>query len=152
ERAPRRADPGRRPGPTRVRLRHCRAQGGPARRIQVMMRLLMVTQYYPEYVGGLQVVAGELARRFAGHEVEVVWAASESDQGGVADGVCRLPMRTWNFREARWEVTSPLWGPVSLARLARAVVWCDLLYLHDCLYVGNVLAYSLARCLRKPVV
>jgi glycosyltransferase involved in cell wall biosynthesis len=61
-------------------------------------------------------------------------------------------MRTCNYLERRWEITYPLWGPRSLLRLGSAVRRCDVVYLHDCLYMGNVLAYLCGRLLRKPVV
>jgi glycosyltransferase involved in cell wall biosynthesis len=117
-----------------------------------MLRVLLVTQYYAEHVGGLQIVAGQVAGRLAARGAEVVWASSDVRMGAAVPGLTRMPMATWNFLERLWEITYPLWGPLSLLRLAGAVRRCDLVHLHDCLYMGNVVAFCCARLLRKPVV
>src|SRR5262249_49947924 len=46
----------------------------------------------------------------------------------------------------------PIWGPISLCKLVRAVARADAVHLHDCLYLGNVVAFVAARLLRKPVI
>jgi glycosyltransferase involved in cell wall biosynthesis len=117
-----------------------------------MLRVLLVTQYYAEHVGGLQIVADRVARRLAARDVEVTWASSDVKVGGPIPGVTRLPMASWNVLEQKWEITYPLWGPVSLLRLADAVRRCDLVHLHDSLYMGNIVAFVCARLLRKPIV
>jgi len=50
------------------------------------MRVLVVTHYYPKHGGGIEIVAGELARRLVGRGVEVVWAASEEQAHGAPEG------------------------------------------------------------------
>jgi glycosyltransferase involved in cell wall biosynthesis len=97
-------------------------------------------------------VAGELARRLATRGVQVEWMASVVGPGDGPAGVQRLPVQAWNVTERRLGFPYPLWGPVSLARLAEAVRRCDAVHLHDALYMGNVAAYLLARRLGKPVV
>jgi glycosyltransferase involved in cell wall biosynthesis len=115
------------------------------------MRLLLVTHCYPEHASGVEVVAGELASRLAARGVEIVWAALHSEGAGP-EGVTRLPMAGWNVTERRLGFPYPLWGPASLARLSAAVADCDLVHLHDSLYLGNVAAYLAAARRRKPVV
>jgi glycosyltransferase involved in cell wall biosynthesis len=63
-----------------------------------------------------------------------------------------LPMRATNFAEDRLGFPYPLWSPSSLRRLASAVAAADVVHLHDCLYVGNVAAFVMARARRKPIV
>jgi glycosyltransferase involved in cell wall biosynthesis len=116
------------------------------------MRVLLVTHYYDEHGGGVEIVAGELARRLARHGLDIVWAASEPVRASSPPNVTRLPMRTWNVTEQRLGFPYPLWGPVSLWRLASAVRRCDVVHLHDSLYLGNLAAYLCARWWRKPVV
>jgi glycosyltransferase involved in cell wall biosynthesis len=115
------------------------------------MRVLLVSHYYPEHRSGVEIIAGELARRLAARGVEIVWAASAGDGDGPA-GAIRLPMRAWNVAERRLGFPYPLWCPASLGRLSREVGRCDLVHLHDSLYLGNVVAYLCARRQRKPVV
>jgi glycosyltransferase involved in cell wall biosynthesis len=119
------------------------------------MRVLIASHYFPEHRGGIEIIAGELAARLAERGVEVVWAAShESTAAGAPalPGVRRLPMPAWNVTERRAGFPYPLWGPLGLARLGRAVAGCDLVHLHDSLYQGNVAASLWARSLGRPVV
>ncbi len=116
------------------------------------LRVLLVTHYYPEHASGVEIIAGELARRLAERGARVCWAASGPSAGPDVAGVKRLPMRAWNWSERCWGIPYPLWSPASLARLVAAVRRCDLVHLHDCLYLGNVVAFLAARLLGKPVV
>ena len=116
------------------------------------MRALIVTHYYAEHRGGVEVVARELAERLASRGLEVVWAASDEGAEQAEEAVSRLPMRAWNFTERFMGFSYPLWGPISLVRLWRAVRRCDVVHIHDSVYMGNVFAYLYARLLRKPVV
>ena len=114
------------------------------------MRLLIVTHYFPEHRGGIEIVAGELARRLAQTGVQIAWAASDTDSMDRAPGA--VPMRTWNVAERRLGFPYPLWSLCSFSRLRSLMEWCDVVHLHDSLYMGNALAARLARRLRKPVV
>lgn len=116
------------------------------------MRVLLVTHYYPEHKGGIEIVAGELAQRLVRRGVDVVWAASGSTPIAWERSATRIPMPAWNFSERFLGFPYPIWGPSSIFRLYREVRRCDLVHLHDSLYMGNVLAYVFARLLGKPVV
>jgi glycosyltransferase involved in cell wall biosynthesis len=117
------------------------------------MRVLLVTHYYPEHRSGIELVAGELAGRLARRGFAIEWAASAvPPQGGGPGTVVRLPMPAWNWTERRLGVPYPIWGPAALVRLARAVRRCDVVHLHDSLYVGNGAAFLLAKLAGKPVL
>jgi phosphatidyl-myo-inositol dimannoside synthase len=115
------------------------------------MRILVVSHYYPEHRGGIEIIAGELAARLARRGAEVVWAASASEGSGP-EGVRRRPVAAWNVAERRLGFPYPLWGPLGLGRLASEVARCDVVHLHDSLYAGNAAAFAWAKLLRKPVV
>jgi glycosyltransferase involved in cell wall biosynthesis len=116
------------------------------------MRVLLVTHYYPEHAGGVEIIAGQLARRLVDHNIRVCWAASGPSTLAKDSGITRLPMRAWNFSERCWGIPYPLWSPASLVRLCAAARRCDLVHLHDCLYLGNLVAFLYAKWLGKPVV
>ncbi len=116
------------------------------------MRVLLVTHYYPEHRGGVEIIAGELAERLAGRGMTITWAASGPSEGPIASGIRVIPMRAWNFTERYLGFPYPLWGPASLLHLAAEVRRSDLVHLHDCLYLGNLVAYAAARLSGKPVV
>jgi len=113
------------------------------------MRILLVTHYYPSHRGGIEIVAGQLSSRWAAAGMRVRWAAS-----GVtpADGPGAVPMRTWNITERRLGFPYPLWSPGSLLQMRGLVDECDIVHLHDSLYMGNALASRFARHAGKPVV
>jgi glycosyltransferase involved in cell wall biosynthesis len=116
------------------------------------MRVLVVTHYYPKHGGGIEIVAGELARRLVGRGIEVIWAATDEQAPTESDGIERWPVRAWNVTERTLGFPYPLWSPLSLLQLERLVRDCDVLHLHDSLYLGNVVAYLWARRHGKPVV
>lgn len=123
------------------------------------MRVVLVTHYYPAHRSGIEIVAGEIARRLAAEPgIEIVWHSSDCNpppaQDGAADGNrlrCQ-PAAAYNGLERWLGVPYPLWSWGSLVRLVRDVRSADLLHLHDCLYFGNVVAYVAARIAGHPVV
>jgi glycosyltransferase involved in cell wall biosynthesis len=119
------------------------------------MRVVLVTHYYPAHGGGVEVVAGHIARRLAEEgDLEIAWHASDCDPAPAQDGVhlrC-VPAATWNGIEARLGLPYPVWSWASLRRLVREVRDADLVHLHDCLYLGNIVAFIAARMSRRPVV
>lgn len=117
-----------------------------------MTRVLLVTHYYAEHRGGVEIVAGELARRLARRGAQITWVASDATQADGPEGVTRLPMRSWNITERRLGFPYPIWGPISLCKQIRAVAHAEVVHLHDCLYMGNVIAYLAARILGKRVI
>jgi glycosyltransferase involved in cell wall biosynthesis len=116
------------------------------------MRAVVVSHYYAEHSGGIELVAREMAERLTRRGMEVVWAASleHGDQSDAA--VLRIPMKAWNVTERLLGFAYPFWGPISLTRLYQAICRADVVHLHDSLYMGNACAYLFARLLRKPVI
>ena len=115
------------------------------------MRVLLVTHYYAEHRGGVEIVAAELARRLAARGVEIIWVASDGPAAS-STGVTRLPVSAWNLTEQRLGFPYPLWSPLALLRLSQQVRAADVIHLHDSLYLGNVVAYLWARWYHRPVV
>ena len=116
------------------------------------MRVMIVTHYYPEHRGGIELVAGQIAAALVGRGVDVVWAASGPAPAASLSGITYLPMHAWNFVERLTGFAYPLWDPLSLTRLCVALRGCDTLHLHESLYQGNLVAFLAARLLRKDVV
>jgi glycosyltransferase involved in cell wall biosynthesis len=115
------------------------------------LRLLVVTHYYSTHLGGIEIIAEEVARRL-GSTHAVVWAASDCDPVPATDRITYAPMRVANAVERLCGVPLPLWGPQSCARLWRLVGTSDAVHLHDFAYMGNVVAFLAARWFGKPVV
>jgi glycosyltransferase involved in cell wall biosynthesis len=117
-----------------------------------VIRILLVTHFYPEHRGGIEIVAGELSERLTRREVEIVWIASGPSEAAPVRGISQIPVAAWNVTERVLGFPYPLWGPIGLIRLCGEVRRCQLVHLHDSLYMGNVVAYLCARVLGKPVV
>lgn len=117
------------------------------------MKILVVTHYFASHRGGIEIVAGELARRYAAEGHEVKWAASAIGEAPLDEtGVEPLPMQSWNLLEDRLGVPFPIWSPGSMIRLERAIRWADAVHIHDSLYPSSFAAAILSRRARKQVV
>jgi phosphatidyl-myo-inositol dimannoside synthase len=115
-------------------------------------RLLVLSPYYAAHGGGVEIVAGELATRLAASGYEVTWLASDTDAAPVAAGVHCVPMRSTNAIERRTGVPFPLWTPRALRRVWHALKECDLVLMHESLYLSNLFTAAAAKWLRKPLL
>lgn len=118
------------------------------------MRITLVTHYYPAHRGGVERIAGQLAARLAASgNARIRWHASDCDPAPEpAPGVTPVPAGSWNLAERRLGFPYPLWSPAALVRLARQCRDTDVVHLHDCLYLGNLVACAAARIARRPVL
>jgi len=113
----------------------------------VAARVTLVTHYYPAHRGGVERVAGQLAERLAASgTAEFEWHASDCDAAPAAmRGITLVPARSWNGTERLLGFPYPLWSVGALCRLWKACRSADLVHIHDCLYLPNVVAYIAAR-------
>ena len=118
------------------------------------MRLLLVTHYFADHRGGVEIVAETLARRLVRRnpDIELTWLASGPRGAAMEDGVRRVAVPAWNVTERRLGFPYPLWSPAALVRLDRLVRQSDVVHLHDSLYMGNAAACVAARRHGTPVV
>lgn len=118
------------------------------------MRIVVVTHYFPDHRGGIELVADALARRLTAESgLTLEWFASDCDpppQAGPA--LVPRPMPAWNGLEKRTGLPYPLWWPGSWPVLWRAIARCDLVHIHDYLYAGSLLAWSIARLRGRPCI
>src|SRR2546423_216773 len=103
------------------------------------MRVLMVSAFFDSHGGGIESVAGQLARRLRsrGHYVE--WAATHILVERNVDKDCTVPMEGCNILEEMVGVPYPLWTATSTYRLVRAIRTAEIIHLHDCIYWGSAL-------------
>ena len=116
------------------------------------MRVLVVTHYFPEHGGGVEIAAHHIATglKERGHDIE--WIASREASGVPSAAPGAHPVRALNLSERLAGIPYPLWGPGALRAINQALGRCDVLHLHDTLYAGNVMAYMRAKRLAKPVL
>ena len=117
------------------------------------VRVTLVSHYYPAHRGGVERVAGQLAERLA-HEgvAQIDWHASDCDAPPALAGVQCVPAPGWNGLEQKLGIPYPVWAPGALRRLGNAAARTDVVHLHDCLYLPNVVAFIAARLSGRPVL
>jgi glycosyltransferase involved in cell wall biosynthesis len=115
-----------------------------------MTNILTVSHFYESHLGGLERVAGHLARALERQGAQVTWAASTQD-APPAD-LTTLPLPCTNPTEALTGLPMPLPGPRALSALWRAVGQTDALVIHDALYVTSIAAMVMAKLRRRRVV
>jgi len=113
---------------------------------------LLVTHYFEGHGGGVEIVAGELARRLAASGASIEWFASATDVPPNHPGVVCRPQPAYNGFERRFGVPFPLWSPASFMRLAGAVSRARVVHIHDSVYLANFVAAMLALAMRKRLV
>ena len=115
------------------------------------MKVLLATAYFDSHRGGIEIVAGRLARELQRRGTDVTWLATDATPPD-ADGIRTLAVAAWNVAERRLGFPLPLPGPAAVTAIWRAVLATDVVLLHDSLYPTNVVAMLAARRHGKPVV
>jgi glycosyltransferase involved in cell wall biosynthesis len=114
------------------------------------MRLLNVSAFFEAHRGGVEIVAGRLARSLAARGMTTTWLSTS-----VAERPADLPTivaPACNIAERRLGFPWPIIGPTGLGRLWRAAGRHEAVLLHDCLYPISIAAFAAARARRRPVL
>jgi len=113
----------------------------------------MLSAYFEAHGGGVEVVAGALARGLASRGLAVTWMAASGDATPAGSGRLAIrPMSAWNGIERCTGIPFPLWRPSALRELRRTIATCDLLIVQDTLYVPHLCAMARARGMGKPII
>lgn len=119
------------------------------------MKLLTVTHYFESHRGGIEIVAGRLAREFARSGFRVTWLATDatSPPGPAAEPRMRtVSLSATNVVERRSGIPYPVPSPGAFLRILREVKAADAVLIHDALYLTSLAAFLAARWAGKPVV
>lgn len=116
------------------------------------MKVLLATAYFDTHRGGIELVAGHLARELAARGARVTWLATNATQPAASPAVTPRTIPAWNVTERNLGIPFPLPGPAGIAAIWRAVASTEAVLMHDSLYPTNVVAMLAARWHRKPVV
>ena len=118
------------------------------------LRVLQVSSFFSSHVGGLEVVADQLARRLAQAGVQVTWMAG-GQPGQEPASSSNLAIDRADYVDAlehRIGLPAPIWRVASLARLWRRVGECHVVHVHDYLYMPSLSAILFAWLRRRPVI
>ena len=115
-------------------------------------RLLTVSNFFDSHRGGLEIVAGRLARELAERGFEVTWLASNAAPAPCDAAQLRaVSIGAWNVAERRLGVPWPILSPAGALRLWREVGAADAVLLHDSLYMTSVVTFLAAKAQRRPL-
>src|SRR2546422_4013954 len=115
------------------------------------MRILLLSNYYPEHAGGIEPVAAHLALGYRRRGHGVHWIAGDIGARPHSGSPDDVPVRVWNGIE-KLGVPYPLPAPAAAFAVRRQVAWADVVHMHDCLYVLNVAAFIASRRYHRPVL
>ena len=115
------------------------------------MKITMVSHYFEEHRGGVEIVAGALAQRLASRGFKLSWLATGERQNVTGD-VARIDLRAWNVLEARAGLPYPILHPSACVLIFQNVRASDIVLVHDGIYLTSIVAGLAARVHRKPLV
>jgi glycosyltransferase involved in cell wall biosynthesis len=112
----------------------------------------MVSQFFESHRGGIEIVAGYLARELARQGLTITWLSTDVSPPPAASELRCVPVCASNLTEKALGFPYPLLGPSAVARIAREVARADVVMLHDALYLTSMVAAVAARLRGMPIV
>lgn len=118
------------------------------------LKLLVVTHYFPDHGGGIELVAEQLASCFAGLGMQVHWLSSDTDAIPLIQqkGVTFEPIPASNIIERHTQLPYPLWHISAIRTLWRAIGAADIVHVHEHIYACSLMTLVIAQLRRRPVV
>jgi glycosyltransferase involved in cell wall biosynthesis len=118
-----------------------------------MLEVMVITHFYGSHGGGIELVAERLIQEISSEgNIHFTWAASSTDPSPIIDGQHMLPMRAFNGTEKILGIPWPIWSTGSIRRMRQYIQKADVIWLHDTLYMGNILAFMAAKKAKKPII
>jgi len=114
------------------------------------MRILTVSAFFESHGGGVEIVAGALARAMAnrGHDSYITGAAFDTPP--VDPSITAVPLPSRDPIERHVGLPMPIPTEEGREKLALEVAEADAVIIHDSLYVSSILAARAASRLHKP--
>lgn len=118
------------------------------------MKIVMVSHYFEDHRGGMEIVAGQLARSFTGLGHQVTWIACDADAPPDDPAVCSrsVSLPAVNWLERRTGVPYPVPMPAAFRLISDALRDADLVVAHDAYFLPPLLVQFVAHRRRVPVV
>ncbi len=116
------------------------------------MRILLVTNYQPPHMGGIEFAGEALKACWERDGHTVTWLSTDIPAGARPESPDNLRVRAANFAERWWQINTPFVSPLELTRIRRAVAAHDVVNTHSLAPGLSTLAMRAAVSLRKPLV
>jgi len=116
-------------------------------------RLLMLSHYFDQRRGGIELVAAALARELARLGFAPIWLATgDAGDDGQHGGCRRLSLGASDMVEKLLKIPYPILFPSAWRAIFRETARSDVVLVHDALYLTSIAAYCAARAYRKPLI
>ncbi len=116
-------------------------------------RLLMLSHYFEERRGGIELVAAALARELASRGFPIVWLAAAESVGSGENARCRKgALNASSVAEKLLKIPYPILLPSAWRTIFREAARSDVMLVHDALHMTSVIGFLAARVHRKPLV
>jgi glycosyltransferase involved in cell wall biosynthesis len=116
------------------------------------LRILTVSAFFESHSGGIEIVAGALARALARLGYDSRWAAAAFDAPPQDESVAAIPLPATDPIEKLLGLPMPLLHRKARALLEQEIAAADAVIVHDALYASSLKAVQLARRHGKPWV
>jgi len=116
------------------------------------MRILLVTNYQPPHMGGIEYAAVALKEcwKKAGHDV--VWLTTDIPRAAAPSAPDNVRIPAANFLEDMWQINSPLVNLFHVPAINRLIDSCEVVNVHSLAPGLASLVLFLASIKHKPVV
>lgn len=117
------------------------------------MKILVITHYFPSHKGGVEIVAEAIISRLCHQGVKVTWLASDCDICPEDNSQLQcFSIPTLNLIEEKLGFAYPLWNLSIYRQLGQQIKQADVIHLHEYIYIGNIIAFLIAKKQKKPVI
>ena len=116
------------------------------------LSLVMLTHYFEDHRGGIEIVAGQLAREFAAQGSKVTWLATNDHAPADIQGVACGALSASNMIERLAGLPYPLLFPSAWRKIGAAIASHDAVVMHDGIYLTSLAGWLAARRHGKPCV
>ncbi len=116
------------------------------------LKLLMLSHYFEEHRGGIEIVADALARALASLNFDVTWLATGPSNKVANSNRRRISLSASNGAESILKLPYPILFPSAWRVIFGEAKAADIVLVHDALYMTSVIAYIAAHVHHKPFV
>ena len=116
------------------------------------MRILLVTNYQPPHMGGIEFAAQSLKACWERDGHTVTWLSTDIPRGGRPSTPDNVRVPAANFAERWWQINSPLVSPFAYPRILALIRSHDVVNVHSLAPGLSNLVMKAALRRRRPVV
>ncbi len=125
---------------------------GRASSIAVRMRVLTVSHYFESHRGGVELVAGSLARELAQRGCGMTWAATDATSSPSESELNAVPLHASNIVETKLGIPFPIISISAIKRISDEVRMADVVLVHDILYMTSLVTFFTAMLYGRPIM